>query len=179
MTPGVWHFILSQVSVLLKASKAPGTALQTGMAPRDINAAMRESSQPEKRFSCDWVQMASAEGITLQGCSGCCAGPLRHSFGSAIPIIPDPGLLQFCIYPSPGIILGQRGLLCPRLCFFLRENLYWMLFCDLLTQLDWLRVLFICTAFQPLLLTILLPPSLACSAAENRPNKPRTERHPS
>jgi len=51
MTPGVWHFILWQVSVLLKASKAPGTVLQTGMAPKDINAAMRERVHSLKKDS--------------------------------------------------------------------------------------------------------------------------------
>lgn len=51
MTPGVWHFILWQVSVLLKASKAPGTVLQTGMAPKDINTAMRERVHSLKKDS--------------------------------------------------------------------------------------------------------------------------------
>ena len=51
MTPGVWHLILWQVGVLLKASKAPGTVLQTGMAPKDINAAMRARVHSLKRDS--------------------------------------------------------------------------------------------------------------------------------
>ena len=42
MTPGVGHFILQQVGVLLKASKAPGTVQQAGMAPKDIHEDMRE-----------------------------------------------------------------------------------------------------------------------------------------
>lgn len=145
------------------------------MAPKDINAG---SSQTEKRSNSEYRWQVLEE-YPLWGCSACCTGPLGNSFGSAIPIIPPPGLLQFWSILLQELSSAKRGLLCPRLCFFLRENLYWILFCDLLTQLDWLRVLFIRTTFQPLLLTILLPPSLTCSSAESRPNKPRTERYPS
>lgn len=149
------------------------------MAPKDINTAMRESSQPEKRFSYDWVQMTSAEGITPMGVWWVLYWATQKLLWVCDPHHPWSWAATVLYLSFSRNYLGQRGLLCPRLCFFLRENLYWILFCDLLTQLDWLRVLFICTAFQPLLLTILLSPSLTCSAAENRPNKPRRERYPS